>query len=94
MCFHFLPPEAAKKNMIASFNQTDTVNAAMEYLKRHLGDYEDATQKEPIAKRALIHTLYEVLSVAEKEVKDKATFDALFEKYMVTLQDVICLVQY
>lgn len=55
----------------------------MDYLKRHLTDYEDATQKEPKAKRALIHTLYEVLSVAdivEKEVKDKATFDALFEK--------------
>ncbi len=52
----------------------------MEYLKRHLNDYEDAMQKEPKAKRALIHTLYEILSVAEiveKEVKDKATFDAL-----------------
>ena len=63
------------------------VASTMEYLKRHLGDYEDATQKEPKAKRALIHTLYEVLSVAEiveKEVKDKATFDALFEKYTST----------
>lgn len=59
----------------------------MEYLKRHLNDYEDATQKEPKAKRALIHTLYEVLIVAEiveKEVKDKASFDALFEKYTST----------
>lgn len=55
----------------------------MEYLKRHLNDYEDATQKEPKAKRALILALYDVLSVAEtveKEVKDKATFDALFTK--------------
>lgn len=55
----------------------------MEYLKRHLNDYEDATQKEPKAKRALISALYDVLSVAvtvEKEVKDKATFEALFDK--------------
>ncbi len=55
----------------------------MDYLKRHLNDYEDATQKEPKAKRALILALYDVLSVAEtveKEVKDKATFDALFTK--------------
>ncbi len=55
----------------------------MDYLKRHLNDYEDATQKEPKAKRALILALYDVLSVAEtveKEVKDKATFDALFDK--------------
>jgi hypothetical protein len=58
------------------------VSNTMDYLKRHLNDYEDATQKEPKAKRALIHTLYEVLSIAEiveKEVKDKATFDGLFE---------------
>jgi hypothetical protein len=55
----------------------------MDYLKRHLNDYEDATQKEPKAKRALISALYDVLSVAEtveKEVKDKATFEALFTK--------------
>ena len=55
----------------------------MDYLKRHLNDYEDATQKEPKAKRALILALYDVLSVAEtveKEVKDKATFEALFDK--------------
>ena len=29
----------------------------MEYLKRHLNDYEDATQKEPKAKHALISAL-------------------------------------
>ena len=55
----------------------------MEYLKRHLNDYMDATQKEPKAKRALILALYDVLSITEtveKEVKDKATFDALFTK--------------
>jgi 5-methylcytosine-specific restriction endonuclease McrA len=56
----------------------------MDYLKRHLNDYEDATQKEPKAKRALIQMMYEVMAVAEtleKELKDKATFDTLFEKY-------------
>jgi hypothetical protein len=55
----------------------------MDYLKRHLNDYTDATQKEPKAKRALILTLYDVLNLAEtveKEVKDKASFDALFDK--------------
>jgi 5-methylcytosine-specific restriction endonuclease McrA len=55
----------------------------MEYLRRHLNDYEDATQKEPKAKRALILALFDVLNIAEtveKEVKDKATFEALFEK--------------
>jgi len=59
----------------------------MDYLKRHLDDYEDATQKEPKAKRALIHILYEVLTVAEvveKELKDKASFEGLFEKYAST----------
>jgi hypothetical protein len=59
----------------------------MDYLKRHLDDYEEATQKEPKAKRALIHILYEVLAVAEtveKELKDKASFDGLFEKYTST----------
>ena len=32
-------------------------NQKMEYLKRHLNDYEDATQKEPKAKHALISAL-------------------------------------
>jgi hypothetical protein len=55
----------------------------MDYLKKHLDDYEDATQKEPRAKRALIHALYRITAlneIIEREVKDKSTFDALFEK--------------
>jgi 5-methylcytosine-specific restriction endonuclease McrA len=72
---------------ISETKSTKYTKDNMEYFKRHLNDYEDATQKEPKAKRALILALYDVLSIAEtieKDVKDKATFEALFDKSVST----------
>lgn len=59
----------------------------MEYLASQLDAYESATQKEPKAKRALIQALYKITELSrtiEETIKDKATFEAHFEKCVST----------
>ncbi len=58
----------------------------MDYLKTQLDAYKEATQKEPKAKRALIHALHQITTIAailEREIKDRPTFEATFDQ-MVT----------
>jgi hypothetical protein len=55
----------------------------MDYLKTQLEVYKEASQKEPKAKRALILALHHVVSISatlEREIKDRPTFEALFDK--------------
>lgn len=55
----------------------------MEYLKTQLDAYSDAPQKELKAKRAFIQALHKITAInaaIEESIKDKPTFDALFEK--------------
>jgi hypothetical protein len=55
----------------------------MDYLKTQGDAYKDATQKDPKAKRELIKVFTQICAlhdVIEREIKDKATFDATYEK--------------
>jgi len=55
----------------------------MDYLKTQTDTYRDATQKDPKAKRELIHVFMQICELSamiERDVKDKASFDALYEK--------------
>lgn len=55
----------------------------MEFLEKKKDLYKDATQKEPRAKRALMDAFIEICELAqmiEKEVRDKDSFEAVFEK--------------
>jgi 5-methylcytosine-specific restriction endonuclease McrA len=55
----------------------------MDYLKTQGDAYKGATQKDPKAKRELIQVFTQICAlrdVVEREIKDKASFDAQYEK--------------
>jgi hypothetical protein len=63
----------------------------MDYFEKRLSDYADANQAVCKAKRAFIHVMYDVLSVAKivENVKDDKSFDEVFSKYTTSTKSSI-----